>query len=127
MEATQTEARERYLDGRIFLKVKAKSLAEEARIIRKEERRAKGLRDHLRDHRTGVVRSEARATLLAYGFLRGRTLEQVETRAKTKPDWDKVWSMVRRYCLDPVDLHAVRRKERLAETEKAFGIWKLGK
>ncbi len=35
-------------------------------------------------HRTGVVRSAARATHLAYGFIRGRTLEQMEPRRNVR-------------------------------------------
>lgn len=54
------------IDRREMLRVKAKSLAEEAHLIRREERRTRGLlRDELRWHRTGVVRFEARATHLA--------------------------------------------------------------
>lgn len=58
-----------------FLKVKIKSLAEEARIIRKEELRARGydeLREQLYLHRIHDVRDESRATQLAYAYLRGR-------------------------------------------------------
>ncbi len=68
------------LDRREMLRVKIKSLAAEARIIRKEERRAGGgyIQQELWLHRTRDVRGEARATLLAYGFIRGRTLQQME-------------------------------------------------
>ncbi len=49
------------LDRREMLKVKVKSLAEEARIIRREERRVLGLlRDELSWHRRQDVRSAAR-------------------------------------------------------------------
>lgn len=68
-------------DRREMLRVKLKSLAEEARIIRKEERRSWGaLRHELWVHRVGPVRFEARAAHLAYGLLRGRTLQQMEQR-----------------------------------------------
>lgn len=81
-----------------FLKVKLKSLAAEARIIRKEEMRSHGtLRDALCIHRRVIVRSEARATHLAYGFLRGRQYIQLEHKAESAPDWKKVESMVKRY------------------------------
>lgn len=67
------------IDRREMLRVKLKSLAEEARIIRREESRSWGqLRDELHRHRVNEVRSEARATHLAYGFIRGLTLEQME-------------------------------------------------
>ncbi len=69
------------LDRREQLRVKLKSLAEEARIIRKEERRIFGqLREELYRHRIGIVRFEARCSHLAYGFIRGLTLEQMEPR-----------------------------------------------
>lgn len=82
-----------------FLKVKLKTLTEEARIIRKEEFRAydTNLRNELVAHRRGPVRSEARATHVAYGFLRGRDYAQVEGRAYSAPNWSKVESMVKRY------------------------------
>lgn len=80
----------------IYLKVKIKSLAEEALIIRKEERRAleiaklqraltyKGningefLYRCLRMHRKSPVGTEARYALIAYGFLRGKKYKQIE-------------------------------------------------
>ena len=55
------------------------SLAAEAVIIRKEERRHKGsVRSSLHNHRVVDVRREARASLLAYAFLRGKPIEQGE-------------------------------------------------
>lgn len=85
-----------------YLKVKVKSLAEEARIIRKEEHKARKRRTWasvrqgreeqerigyeefwgLRHHRTGIVRTESRASLLAYAYIRGKKYSQVETKAK---------------------------------------------
>lgn len=71
------------------LRVKIKSLAAEARIIRQEERRALRLSTEdpdrlpryrtLRDHRRQDVRTAARAALLAYAFLRGRAYATVES------------------------------------------------
>jgi hypothetical protein len=70
---------------RAKFRVKINSLAEEARIIRKEEKRC-GSRDSdrgsLRFHRTGIVRSEQRATLLAYAFMRGVPYSAVERNAR---------------------------------------------
>lgn len=55
------------------LRIKAKHLAEEARIIRREAKLVHGLdRYNLNYHRTWDVRNEARATQLAYQFLRGK-------------------------------------------------------
>lgn len=85
------------LDKRTYLKVKIKSLAEEAKIIRFEERKNKVMRRGLEYHRKTVVRSEARNTLIAYAFIRGIPYSRVESKAKTKPDWEKVRTMVQKY------------------------------
>lgn len=85
----------------IELKVKAKVLAEEARIIRKEERKAKAkaswekLKQNFRQarveydtleslncHRKFVVRPEARATHLARAYISGKTYEEVEATCR---------------------------------------------
>lgn len=89
------------LDRREMLRVKVKSLAEEARIIRREEHRNWGtLRDELHLHRVGVVRREARAAHLAYGFIRGRSYSQMEGKLKDPrngPDWEKVRRLCKTY------------------------------
>lgn len=86
------------IDRREMLRVKLKSLAAEAKIIRAEEQRTHTvLRSELHDHRVKVVRSEARCTHLAYGFIRGRTLEQMEPSSETEPDWDRVRKMLKKY------------------------------
>jgi len=90
-----------------FLKVKIKSLAAEARIIRLEERRAgksNTLREQLYRHRTVDVRREQRASLLAYAFLRGRPLAAVEPKR----------------CPEHVYYRGLREK-RVAEIVKKFG------
>ncbi len=81
----------------VFLKVKVKSLAAEVRIIRREERRNPELRGDLARHRRDVVRKEARHSLLAYGYLRGRKLSAMEPKAHTEPNWSEVERMIRRY------------------------------
>lgn len=92
------------LDRREMLKVKVKSLAAEARIIRREEVRAKGgLRAQLHDHRVVVVRQEARIAQLAYGLIRGRTIDQMESTRReelarrTKARMAKVEKLCMRY------------------------------
>lgn len=97
------------IDRREMLRVKLKSLAEEARIIRREELRAHGeIREELYRHRIDTVRAEARATHLAYGFIRGLTLEQMEpvrnvgvpadlAELRDKALFAKVDVMVRKY------------------------------
>ena len=81
-----------------FLKIKIRNLADEARIIRQEEiktkknyHRLKGRQGHetayerevdafwkLRDHRHGIVHSEARDSQLAYAFIRGKGYRYAE-------------------------------------------------
>lgn len=84
---------------RIYLKVKIKSLAEEAKIIRREERKTRDqdLRDGLHRHRVVEVRIEARLTQLAYAYLSGKTRQQVEPNAVKPVNWSRVKTMVQRY------------------------------
>jgi hypothetical protein len=58
--------------SRAKFRVKIKSLAFEAKFIRREERRARTPADcnGLHKHRVCIVRSESRITLLAYAFAR---------------------------------------------------------
>src|ERR1044071_2137757 len=75
-------------DKRRLLKIKLKSLATEAKIIRQEEDRLResqklhlqDLRREMAEHRRGVVRSESRHTGLAYAFIRGKGYREVEPR-----------------------------------------------
>ena len=80
------------------MKVKCKSLAAEAKIIRFEEKRTNGaLRDELHLHRVLVVRAEARSSHIAYALLRGRKYEQIERSCKTEPNWEAVKRMLSKY------------------------------
>ena len=67
-------------------KINVKSLAAEARAIRKEEKERTEPEEieELRYHRAVRLRAEARATLLAYAYLRGRSYCTVETLTTTK-------------------------------------------
>ena len=62
-----------------MLRVNVKSLAAEAKIIRKEEKRC-GIQYYwmLYSHRIGRLREEARYANLALAFVRGRLYSQVE-------------------------------------------------
>lgn len=51
----------------------------------------------LNGHRRGVVRREARHSLLAYGFLRGRAYRAVENKCHEGPDWSKVEDIAVRF------------------------------
>lgn len=114
-------------DNRAFLKVKLKSLAAEAKIIRKEEKKNPRLFLELRQHRIGIVRTEARATLLAYAFLRGRLYKQVEAKCHQggNPDWTKVDAMVRKYgkSFDPEATHDQNAKN-FSKLCSDFQNWK---
>lgn len=90
-------------DRRVMLKIKLGSLAEEARIIRREEqKRLMGdIRVALWKHRTQDVRFEARAAHLAYGIMRGLDIEQMER------NWD-----------DPTKVSARPRSEPASPIEK---------
>lgn len=74
------------------LRVKIRSLAEESRIIKSEILRAKDAtaRRDLHLHRVNIVRREARASLLAYAFLRRIPYGAVERYARELPDWKRV-------------------------------------
>lgn len=91
-----------------MLKVKVKSLAEEARIIRREERLAlQGrkpdyvLHTELRLHRVRDVRREQRVSLLAYAFLRGKALSACEpSPAGRRTGWQCIdWNRVLQLAL----------------------------
>jgi hypothetical protein len=80
------------------LKVKIKSLAAEAKIIRLEETRSKGSqRQSLYFHRIYDVRQEARLSQLAYAFLRGREYSQVESKNSKLVNWDRLIKLVEKF------------------------------
>ena len=89
----------------IELKIKAKTLAAEAIIIRLEKRKAKARRktklvEKLTEHSRTIVRKEARSTHLARGFLSGTEYTQIERKTKFHkpgPDWNSVERMIRSY------------------------------
>lgn len=83
-----------------YLKVKIKSLAAEAKIIRREEKRYPGghaVRIGLYLHRIHEVRDESRSAHLAYGFLKGRTYSQIEQGARKTPDWSRIERLIHKY------------------------------
>ena len=144
-----------------YLRIKLKSLAAEATMIRREERRhnpghrarvrARRLLDGktnvdnvtpqdlktrqarakrilrtpsetalkafwgLRHHRQYDVRSESRASHIAYGFLRGLDYKRVEGTAKSSPNWSRVEDLVKKYGDDDIRV----RMQRFAEWKEA--------
>lgn len=86
------------------LKVKIKSLAEEARIIRLEERKSLRrkkpdtmLYQSLREHRITDVRREQRAALLAYAFIRGKAFAGLERPNSAPRDLSRVRQLVEKF------------------------------
>lgn len=88
-------------DRRFALKIKIKTLAFEAEAIRKAERKTHsfGKFVELRQHRVVDVRVASRATLLAYGYVRGKTFRQCEADSTIVPCGlhHQVAAMVRKY------------------------------
>lgn len=110
---------------KVYLKIKIKSLALEAETIRREEKKFKthyeylksldGLpnrdqdildknksqslntRINLHEHRVNHVRKEARAALLAYGFLNGRDYQEIEGFTRTGFSWKRVEELIKKY------------------------------
>ncbi len=116
---------------KVALKVKIKSLQEEAWIIRKEEKKNPDLKVWLADHRRGTVRTVAFHSQLAYGFLRGRDFDQIAPNCKTPIDWRSVKSMVDRYGVyfhdDPELTSETNRASLRRETDEQharFELWK---
>lgn len=98
------------------MKIKIKSLAAEAVIIRQEERKSSGdTRTSLHLHRTLDVRREARASLLAYAFLRNKPLEIVEHPKSRKVNWPDVIRIVKRFGGNDFDQAAFNQWAGIAE------------
>jgi hypothetical protein len=105
---------------KLYLKIKIKSLAAEALIIRKEARKVRGdLRHSLNQHRKTDVRWEARSSMLAYGFLRGRPYKLMEekVRADNQPDWTRIEQLVKKFGEDDMRDRMQRFAEWKAEAE----------
>lgn len=84
----------------VELKIKIKSLAEEARIIRKEEDKLHGMAKwKLQHHRKTVVRNEARRALIAYLWILGRDWEAAASTDKftAASDFHSVVRMIQKY------------------------------
>lgn len=106
------------------LKVKIKSLAAEAKIIRLEENKimnkASDTYTELYLHRVVSVRMEARAAQLAYAYLKGYKYKDLEdpNTTKKKPDANRVWKLIKRYS----DIRHMSLDDKIANV-KDFGKW----
>lgn len=106
---------------RAKFRVKIKSLAVEATIIRTE---ANGwnlaeVKNCLRGHRVGVLREESRATLLAYAWLRGLPYRKVEDVGSKAVNCKRVAEIVKSLSWKIIDPKAIQvwteeRKEKVA-------------
>lgn len=116
---------------KIYLKMKVKTLAVESMMIHAAQRRIKR-RVHkkgktldpaagssafwgMQHHRIEVVRREARSSLLAYGFLRGRLYGEIENNAYTKPDFKRVFGIIERFRDGP---------EKIQDITQRFAEWR---
>lgn len=127
-----------------YLKIKIKSLAAEAVIIKREERRyLKHIgnrdvnkpgeplhikliykKDHplrlaLRAHRIGEVRTECRSAHIAYGYLRGRAYKQIENKCHQAPNWQRIETLIAKYSAGPY-YNTPQLKKQLSENLKAW-------
>lgn len=86
-------------DRRTQLKIKIKSLAEEAKMIKKEEKKKHPsfMLSELNQHRIFVVKKAIRESLIAYGFIRNREYSAIESNPQTPPDWKEVERLVSKY------------------------------
>lgn len=123
----------------IELRVKAGTLAAEARIIRRYEaavarekarQRAKfgnvspdtaAKKISLHDHRVHIVRKAARATHLARMFLKDMPYKRVEEKCYEEPDWDMVLSIAKRYAPTKGDIGMLSR---FIDIKQEFTRWK---
>ena len=85
----------------IELKIKLKSLAEEQRIIRKEELKHKGKwsfkAERLIAHRKFHIRPIIRATHVVYGLIKGKEYHEIEQVSYSQPDWKSIKTMAKKY------------------------------
>ena len=98
----------------IWLKIKYKEISQEARYNKQEQlkcaRKARkaelkgrtrqaaySLKQmySMREHLVQAVRPEARFTNIARGFLAGHEYSNIERWTYTRPDWDRIWAMVK--------------------------------
>jgi len=85
------------------LRINAKSLAQEARIIRQETTKTRPEnRGDLAAHRRGRLREEARLAYLALAFLRNRNYRSVEAVGSNAVDPTKLASKLAKFGVFPV-------------------------
>lgn len=113
------------------LKIKIKSLGEEAKIIKQEEAKWKAtpflvnnekvthpLFFSLQEHRLLVVRTECRASNIAYGYLRGRAYREIENKCHEQPNWGRVEAIILKFTGNA--FFDVKDRKKLHEDLKAW-------
>jgi hypothetical protein len=82
----------------IHLRIKVKSLVEEAKIIRQESKKTKGMvKYRLNEHRKTIVRDHTRHNLLAYGMIKGTPYELMEKKCYEPPNFSRIATIVKRF------------------------------
>lgn len=108
------------------LKIKIKSLAEEAKIIRFEEKFYPGnsfFRESLKQHRVYIVREEARHALLAYAFMRQIPYKKIEEKCHQKPLVRKIEANVVNFNRAGYKKHNPKYKEQQKELFEEIKNW----
>jgi hypothetical protein len=89
----------------IHLRIKVKSLAAEAQIIRQEAKKTRGMiRWDLNHHRKTIVRSHTRTNLLAYGILKGIPYSTMEKKCFERPDFSAVANIAKRFGATEIEI-----------------------
>lgn len=107
----------------IELKIKIVSLMDEARTIRKEEQKLRGMEKwKLQHHRKTVVRDAARRSQIAYAICRDRNWEDpASSHELTRySDWKEIERMVRKYGTP----EAVEALATIEKAFKTFSVWR---
>lgn len=106
------------IDRREMLRVKVKSLAAEASIIRHAEGKTKGvIREELHLHRVKDLAQHARTAHIALALLKGHPYEKIENKAYTAPDWTGIERLVAKYGPQPrfISVKAIMASFKLAQ------------
>lgn len=109
------------------LRVKIKSLAAEALIIRAEERRVAFpmSKTNLANPRRVEVGGEARSAILAYRCIRGKSYSSTEAPWSSEPDWKRIKTLARKYGarFDLSDLTRHELEDKIREDDLRIEIW----
>ena len=106
----------------LHLKIKVRSLVDEAKNIRKEANKTSGMAKwRLNHHRTTVVRDHTRHNLLAYGILIGMSYERMERKCHEAPNFKRVAKIAKSFGAteEAVDSWVEEAKAYLEAKDKA--------